>query len=263
MNIGNLISMIKRYGSSGASEVVILPETELMGEAVDAFGQYALATPLENYPAAGSTCKLMWGGEKFSGKVVDATDTLGEGRFACYAMGNLAIMTGGVVPDGIPNPDPTAPYFLAMFPDGFAIEEGLTKQYVIMYSQGITPDPPVLSIVQVGAASGGGSASAGGGVVKILHASTDFDPNAQTFSNSQAVETYADMRSVYDNDGLLWCRLKMNFVVDGAVQFSASVECPCAGCDDEVISFTPLGTMASMGILASLKNDDTFTVEID
>lgn len=112
---------------------------------------------------------------------------------------------------------------------------------------------------------GGGSASAGGGggVVKILHASTDFDPNTQTFSNSQAVETYADMRSVYDNDGLLWCRLKMNFVVDGAVQFSTSVECPCAGCDDEVISFTPLGTMASMGILASLKNDDTFTVEID
>ena len=130
----------------------------------------------------------MWGGEKFSGKVVDATDTLGEGRFACYAMGNLAIMTGGVVPDGIPNPDPTAPYFLAMFPDGFAIEEGLTKQYVIMYSQGITPDPPVLSIVQ----TGGASADSGSGTSDFIVTGM---LNTTTFSVSNVSKTYDEVHA--------------------------------------------------------------------
>jgi len=115
---------------------------------------------------------------------------------------------------------------------------------------------------QFGGGSGGGSASAGGAGVAIFHASCDFNPETGEFSNGAGEESFAELKSVYDNDGLLWCRLSMNVLAEGAIP--AVIECPLTGVEaDGVICFQPLGHMLSMGLMITIDATDTVNVFID
>lgn len=140
----------------GSSEVVILPETELVPVEVTPgeSGIYNIINvPFENKPVAGSTGKLVWGGVEYTSKAVDVSALMDMPEGSMLCMGNLAVL--GETPPGIENPIPDAPFLLMMYPDGMPANTDIG--YGQMMSVGITPEPPVLSIVQVGAASGGGT----------------------------------------------------------------------------------------------------------
>lgn len=147
---------IKRVpGSSlggGSSEVVILPETEL--QMVDDLGgqggQYVLMSPFENVPTVGGSCRLMWGGVEYIVKAVKvSSDVAGADG---VALGNTSCL--GL--DNVENPGADMPILVVLFPDGVIEDPDDPVVYCMAVSRGVTPDPPVLSIVQVGAASGGG-----------------------------------------------------------------------------------------------------------
>lgn len=153
-------------GGSGPSEVVILPETELVPVEVSPgeLGMYNIVDALfENAPTAGATGKLVWGGVEYTSKITDISAMMGLPEGSYFCMGNLAV-AGEVPPDVAQmNPAPDAPYVLMFLPAGMPTDAGVTYGQIV--SQGITPEPPILSIVQTeGAASDGGSASAGGGL---------------------------------------------------------------------------------------------------
>lgn len=145
----------KFVDNSGPSEVVILPETELTLTSVSGdMSVYHFYAPPENVPTAGAKCKLMWGGMEYTNTVVDISATIGA---HALLLGNTDLMAEEGM--DLENPDADAPYCVMLVPDGNPLGEGDQVAYGVIMSIGITPDPPVLSIVQVGAASGGASDS--------------------------------------------------------------------------------------------------------
>ena len=173
----------KIVDNSGGGEVVILPETVLTAQNIDEEGgQYTLATAPETSPVDGGVYKIMWGGVEYNSPAVEVPLT----PMKTYILGNADIM--GYTELIGSNPAPDAPYVLMICPDG-ATEDGVTM-YGMMMSLGITPDPPVLSIVQVGAASGG--ESAGGGVV----VATAIIADDETVSSID--KTYAELLAAFD-----------------------------------------------------------------
>lgn len=151
--------------AGGASDIVILPETELqmVSDLGGQGGQYVLMSPFENVPTVGGSCRLMWGGVEYIVKAVKvSSDVAGADG---VALGNTALFEV----EGMENPNADAPFLIVLFPDGYVDgADGGSVTYAIMMSLGIVPEPPVISIVQVGAASGGGSASAGGGIFRVV-----------------------------------------------------------------------------------------------
>lgn len=147
-NIAKMIAIAKRFGGggSGPSEVVILPETETTVDAES--GQAPIITPLSATPTDGATAEITYNGTKYTSPIVHAS----EGGMDMYAMGNL---TDAGIPGG-GNPD--APFVVLLIPGGMDGSYG-----IVMTMDGA--ESVTLSIVQVGAASGG--ESAGGGIFEV------------------------------------------------------------------------------------------------
>lgn len=112
-------------------------------------------------------------------------------------------------------------------------------------------------------ALGGGSAGAGGiTLVKVSCESSDM----QTFINVTCDKKFADLKSVYDADGLLWCRLTLN-IDQGDAKLEMVAECPLDGYDKTAeppyFLFNPIGILSSSGIAVQLDSEDSCTVFID
>ena len=193
-NIAKMIAIAKRFGggTSAPSEVVILPETELTPTSVsEDMGLYYLYAPLENTPAAGAKCKLMWGGTEYTNTVVDITATMGAPAFL---LGNTDL----VAEDGMKfdNPDADAPYCTMFVPGGMPSGEGGQVAYGMIMSMGIIPEPPVLSIVQVGGASED-SGSDGGILTVNCSISTQFVDSTTVFSNAD--KTWGEIKAAHES----------------------------------------------------------------
>lgn len=190
-DIAKMIAIAKRFGGGGGGEVVILPETELTLTSVSGdIGIYHLYMPIENTPAAGAKCKLIWGGMEYTNTVVDVSAIMGA---PMLLLGNSGLFEAEGM--GLENPDADAPYCVALVPDGMPLGEGDRVAYGMIMSMGITPDPPVLSIVQVGAVSGG--ESAGGGVFTV-HATASYENNTFTFNGFD--KSFSEMKAAYNAD---------------------------------------------------------------
>lgn len=159
--LAKMIAIAKKFGggSPTPAPVVILPETELMTSDVEegSNGQYVLLTPLENTPSVGGTYKMVWGGVEYTSKAVEVQ--IASVGVSGIALGNTDYM--GL--DDVENPGADMPILAVLFPDGFIEDPSDPVMYCMAISIGVTPNPPVLSIVQTGGASED-SGSDGGGV---------------------------------------------------------------------------------------------------
>lgn len=139
----------KFVDNSGPSEVVILPETEL--EKDDFFGT---ATPLSATPTEGATAVVTYNGVAYESPVARVVD---EG-VEMFVAGNTELI-------GIPGGNADAPFTVILMP---AAPDGAT----VVFTPTDDPTSVTISIVQVGAASGG--ESDGGGVFTV-HATVGSD----------------------------------------------------------------------------------------
>lgn len=235
--------------------VVILPETELFPASVvpgEGGDYYIVNTPFENTPTAGATGKLVWGGVEYTSKIVDvsALMKLPEGSF--LAMGNLAL-DGGEAPEGVENPAPDAPYMLMIVPAGQTDETDGNIVYGQMMSQGITPEPPVLSIVQTEGASED-SGSDGGGVCTVnCSISTAYCDSTTVFSDAD--KTWAEVVAAH-NAGMP-VRIVAKYVQDtGRFDFVGDCCAAMIGTDNDylVVSF-PANVLCSVFRPFKLSND--------
>lgn len=156
----------------GGGEVVILPETVLeMGD-----GMFGSKNPLSATPTAGATAKVTYNGAEYECSVLVMPDV----PFEAYALGNTEEM-------GIAGGNADAPFMVMLMPGG---EDGA---YVIcMTMEGVTS--VTLSIVQVGAASGG--ENAGGGVLTVnCKISTSFVDKTTVFSDAD--KTWAEVKAAH------------------------------------------------------------------
>jgi hypothetical protein len=197
--VEKLLAELNDKLAGGPSEVVILPETEFSsdGEAP----QIPFTTPLSATPTAGAIAKVTYNGTEYPCTMA-YTEQNGVGA---YAIGNFdAInmpLTGG-------NPD--APFVIALDPNG---TDGV---YGIVFPlDGSTSG--TLSIVQEGAASGGGSASAGGGVFYV-----DCTPGELIEGTDQATlvgmtKTYEETFAAYEAGQVVAFRVNMGEMMEGMI----------------------------------------------
>ena len=149
---------------STPAPVVILPETEL---AFDNSPVCPITTPFANKPTLGGTYKIKLDGTEYTtSNVVDATNTLGEGVIACYALGNADLL--GFTEMLGTNPDASANIFLGLIPDGKQQDDETMYGLLGVSSEPVTTTA-VLSIVQTGEASAdSGNGSSGALVVTAV-----------------------------------------------------------------------------------------------
>jgi hypothetical protein len=141
--VEKLLAELNDKLAGGPSEVVILPETVLeMGE-----GMFASVNPLSATPTAGATAKVTYNGAEYECSVLVPPDM----PFEAYALGNTEGM-------GIAGGNADAPFAVIIMPTA---PDGAT----IVFMPTDDPTAVTLSIVQVGAASGG--ESAGGGIFEV------------------------------------------------------------------------------------------------
>lgn len=178
VSTGKMLAFINALGgNSGPSEVVILPETEYPGGGMDT--QIPITTPLSAMPTPGATAIVTWNGTEYACQIARQTESGNDG----YLMGNFEAMGA---PYGGSNPD--APFVVALVPAGMGGMYG-----VIMPVEEVASI--TLSIVQVGAASGG--ESAGGGVFTV-HATASYENNAFTFNGFD--KSFSEMKAAYNAD---------------------------------------------------------------
>lgn len=105
---------------------------------------------------------------------------------------------------------------------------------------------------------GGGGESTGAGVA-ILKVNCTTEDMA-SFTVTSFDKTYSELKSIYDADGLLWCRLTLD--IFGNI---AMAECTLEAIDmvNNYMMFKPLGILAEQGIIVTLYSDNTCKVEID
>lgn len=146
VSTGKMLAFIKAFGGNSApSEVVILQETNLAGGTAGT--QIPIDTPPSAPPTAGATAKVTYNGKDYACTIVYTND---DGPDA-YMMGNF---DAAGIPASGGNPD--APFVVMIVPAGMGGLYGI----IIPVEDA---DSITLSIMQVGAASGG--EGAGGGVV--------------------------------------------------------------------------------------------------
>lgn len=200
----------KFVDNSSPSEVVIMPETEI---AFDNTTTCPITTPFANKPTFGGTYKIIWDGVEYTtSNIVDATNTIGEGVIACYVLGNTDIL--GFTEMLGTNPDASANIFLALIPDGQQQDDVTMYGLLAVASEPVTTTA-VLSIVQVGAASGGGSESAGGG--RFVFNATVGDPNEESQGLFYVTydKTYSEIVSAWENGAAVYCVFDIGLVFDG------------------------------------------------
>lgn len=232
----------KFVDNSGPSEVVILPETEFHCGMAEA--QTPITTPLSATPTAGAAAKVTYNGKEYPCTIVYTE----QNGIVAYAMGNFdaigAPYTGG-------NPD--APFVIALDPNG----EGGVYGMVAPLDDSTTI---TLSIVQVGAASGGGSASAGGGVC-VINMTCDANDSMNEFTNATKDKTFAEAKAVYDAGGIVHVRLEYK----SGPMAGMKIEFPHA-------NFASMGEMTAFMFDHSstaganyilIQSDDTFSIAKD
>lgn len=188
----------KFVDNSGPSEVVILPETVTTVDAEA--GQAPIMTPLSATPMNGATAKVTYNGAEYTSPIIYTEE--GGGM---YAIGNTDAA-------GIPGGNAEAPFIVGLVPGGVDGNYGM-----VMPLDGSTTI--TLSIVQVGAASGG--ESAGGGVLMF---------NATVNSTFDALEssdkTYEQILAAFNSGKYVAAKVNMN---GGAYVMPLSLYSPALG----------------------------------
>lgn len=147
-------------GGSGPSEVVILPETVL--ETIE--GTFVGATPLSNVPTDGATAVITYNGVEYTSPIIYVAQN------AIFAMGNTEAL-------GLQGGNADAPFMVALSPSGY------DGQYVsVMPLDDATS--VTISIVQVGAASGGDT----GGYLYITGMAEDSEADSTNVTMSMPFE---------------------------------------------------------------------------
>lgn len=201
--VEKLLAELNDKLAGGASEVVILPETELPGGTAET--QIPITTPLSATPTAGATAKVTYNGKDYDCPIVLISDNGYDG----YVMGNIDAL-GVSVAGG--NPD--APFAISLVPSSL----GGGVYGVILSLEAV--DSITLSIVQGGAASGGGSASAGGGVFYV-----DCTPGELIEGTDQATlvgmtKTYEETFAAYEAGQVVAFRVNMGEMMEGMIGIS-------------------------------------------
>lgn len=137
--VEKLLAELNETLAGGPSEVVILPETEIVVNKAQGF----ITTPLSATPTDGATAKVTYNGTEYPCTVARVEENDGIG----YALGNLDEM-------GLSCGNPDAPFVVILMPDGMDGVYG-----VVMLMEEVTT--VTLSIVQT--EGGDSSADAGGG----------------------------------------------------------------------------------------------------
>jgi hypothetical protein len=212
--VEKLLAELNDKLAGGPSEVVILPETELEYTS----DGYILPVPLENAPTGGGNYKIVWDGVEYISPALDVTETLGEGDLS-LAFGDSTILMGEEGAAAVGNPLPGAPFFMMLFPNGTAFEEGGPTFYGV-FKATAEPTNPILSIVQVGAASGGGSASAGGGLFVVnAHVEWPAEPDAESgmyMGNATMDKTADEVLAALDANSIVQCKMTQNDTPEGS-----------------------------------------------
>lgn len=245
--VEKLLAELNDKLAGGPSEVVILPETVLTVANIDEEGGvYQLNTPPENVPADGGVCEIMWGGEKYNSPAMDASSAMGAPAGTVFVLGNTD--TFGMTEALGGNPAPDLPFLLMLFPNGQPPEQDGPIVYVNMVSLGITPEPPVLSIVQVGAASGG--ESAGGGYLYFTGTAT---MNSNT-NNGEATldKSFDQVLAAIKGKQPVFCML--SGVQDGTIYILQAV----SSWNDVIVSLS--GTMTGTSVELTMTRDGTNSV---
>lgn len=226
----------------GNNEVVILPETAVTVTE----GQGYITTPLSATPTGGATAKVTYNGMEYLCTVVAAADEEATG----YMLGNLDFIGNG-------GGNPDAPFVVMLIPDGVDInEDGTMDMYgTVMPVDGATS--VTLSIVQVGAESGGGSSSGGSGVcVVTVTADTE---NMSDFTNVKADKTFTEMRAAYESGGLLWCRLIVT-MTSGTLRFECIHNATVLEATEDAMPMFVFQCVAMPTTGVAIKDDDSVWV---
>ena len=220
----------KFVDNSGPSEVVILPETVLTASE-ETGGQAPIMTPLSATPTEGATAKVTYNGTEY----ICTNVCVEEDGIRSYMLGNLDAL--GTFSGG--NPD--APFVVALIPDGVDGAYG-----IVMPMDGATSI--TLSIVQVGAASGG--ESAGGGYLYFTGTAT---MNSNT-NNGEATldKTFAQVLAAIKGKQPVFCAL--SGVHDNQIYILQAV----SNWQDAMI--TLCGTMVGTSVELTMMHDGTNTV---
>ena len=171
--------------NSGPSEVVILPETVLTpvpGEE----GWFSSQNPLSATPTEGATAKVEYNGAEYECSVL----AVPEAPFEAYALGNVERM-------GIAGGNADAPFLVMLMPSG--AEDG---SYTTCIAMDEAPSV-TLSIVQVGAASGGsGNADSVLTITADMSASLVMSNISTAFADAyEAVTAGRQVRLLVNRDG--------------------------------------------------------------
>lgn len=177
VSTGKMLAFIKAFGgNSGPSEVVILPETNFTGGTSGT--QIPIEIPPSAPPTAGATAKVTYNGKDYACTIVYTNDSGTD----AYMMGNF---DAAGIPASGGNPD--APFVVMIVPAGMGGLYGI----IIPVEDA---DSITLSIMQVGAASGG--ENAGGGVLTVnCKISTSFVDKTTVFSDAD--KTWAEVKAAH------------------------------------------------------------------
>ena len=190
---GKLMAFINALGGAAPapSEVVILPETELTVEE----DLFSLTTPWTVAPVVGGVYIVTYNGTVYECEALDAAEMSGVPGSTIMGRTSLANISGG-------NED--APFVILAYPnDSEAGAAGVYGEF--RTADGATS--VTLSIVQVGAASGG--ESAGGGVLMI---NVSFDTeDLNNYSNPTKDKSYAEIKAAYDAGAMLYCKVTIRY----------------------------------------------------
>lgn len=169
-DIAKMIAIAKRFGGgSGPTEVVILPETETKYEA--AYEGFPIRTEPNAKPEAGAVCLVTFNGKAYDCPAVVIPEGMG---LTGFLFGNSDAM-------GIPGGNTSAPFVVILY-DSPLDDKGdgdFTHGLVASMEELAEGAVLTLSIVQVGAASGGD----GGAKVVTITADGTVDGSNITIEN--------------------------------------------------------------------------------
>lgn len=218
-------------GSSGPSEVVILPETELTK--LDD-GSFAHKGVLSAIPEGGKNYNVSVNGEQH-----EATATALED-----AEGIAFALLGDDMPFEVYIIDPE-------FVEAYG---GVT---LLLEGSNYTPESITLSIVEKAETASAG----GGGGVCLVNISAE-TADMQTFTNVTKDKAFAEMDAAYNAGGLVWGRLSVN---SGGMIIKC--EAPLGMCMEEEgvkgMMFFPFGFFGDAGVVIRVNEDDSCSVYIE
>lgn len=182
VSTGKMLAFINALGggATAPSEVVILPETEIA-----AIMESPITTAPNTMPEVGAVCTVTYNGAAYD---CPAVAIPAETGMAGVALGATDAM-------GIPGGNVTAPFVVVLFDTPMDMEGVPVYGMFAPVEEFEEGTYITLSIVQVGAASGG--ESAGGGVFTV-RTTGSYENNAFTFDGFD--KSFSEMKAAYDAD---------------------------------------------------------------